>query len=449
MTINKAHFNLARRFSDCVQAMPGTPALWQEGRTYSYSELGDRSRQVAGWLERAGVAPGSRVGILAGRGQIAYTGILGACWAGCAWVPLNPAHPLDRLNSLLHRAEVDALVVDGKGASMLAGMNAPPHVLEPGTTRTKAVDHAPVPRAGDDLAYLMFTSGTTGVPKGVMVTHAAIDHFLNVMQERYRIGPGDRLSQFFELTFDLSVFDVFMGLGFGAMLCVLPEASRLGPAGFVREQQLTVWFSVPSAMVLMDRFRQLKPGVFPDLRLSLFCGEPLPAEPVAAWKAAAPNAVVENLYGPTEATLACLLQSCSPGVRVTPERGCVAIGNPYPGMRAAIMDPENQALRMDGKPGELLLAGPQLAAGYWRDPGLTEERFVSLDGKRWYRSGDLARQDADGCFHHLGRTDNQIKIVLTENTGRTQHFPSIANSNSPPLQLKNKKTKSEKIIYFR
>ena len=410
MTNETDQFNLAGRFSDRVKAMPEAPALWLEGRTFSYAELGDLCRRVAGWLEREGVEAGSRVGILAGRGATAYTGILGVCWAGCTWVPLNPAHPPDRLNSLLQRAELDALIVDEEGAELLPGLEPPLRVMSPKTALTDAVDHPPVPRKGNDLAYLMFTSGTTGVPKGVMITHAAIDHFLIVMQARYNIGPGDRVSQFFELTFDLSVFDLFMSLNNGATLCVLPEASRLGPAGFITEQKLTVWFSVPSAMVLMDRFRQLRPGAFPDLRLTLFCGEPLPADPVANWIAAAPDSVVENLYGPTEATLACLLQSCSADIRVTTERGVVAIGHPYPGMQAAIMDTEAQIVRSDGEPGELLLAGPQLAAGYWRDRSLTDERFITLDGTRWYRSGDLARQGEDGCFHHMGRTDNQIKI---------------------------------------
>ena len=285
MTIDTDHYNLAGRFSERVQAMPEAPALWLDGRTSSYAELGDLSRRVAGWLEREGVEAGSRVGILAGRGATAYTGILGVCWAGCTWVPLNPAHPRDRLNNLLQKAEVDALIVDQAGAALLPGLEHPLRVLGPGMAFTEAVDHPPVPRKGDDLAYLMFTSGTTGVPKGVMITHAAIDNFLSVMQARYSIGPGDRVSQFFDLTFDLSVFDVFMSLDNGATLCVLPEASRLGPAGFISEQKLTVWFSVPSAMVLMDRFRQLRPGVFPDLRLSLFCGEPLPADPVANWMA--------------------------------------------------------------------------------------------------------------------------------------------------------------------
>jgi D-alanine--poly(phosphoribitol) ligase subunit 1 len=411
MTNNKKYYNLAGRFHEQVQAMPDAPALWVDGHTYHYSELGELTRRVAGWLKQQGIEPGSRIGIIAGRGVTALTGILGTCWAGCVWVPFNPAHPRDRLRTLLQRAAVDALIVDQAGAALLTSLEPTIPVFGPETAPTEPEHQPPVPCKGDDLAYLMFTSGTTGVPKGVMITHAAIDHFLSVMQARYSIRPGDRVSQFFELTFDLSVFDVFMSLGNGATLCLLPEASRLGPAAFIKVQQLTVWFSVPSAMVLMDRFRQLKPAAFPDLRLSLFCGEPLPADSVESWMAAAPGSLVENLYGPTEATLACLLQPCSSDIRVTAERGCVAIGQPYPEMEVAIMDLEKQILMSGDKPGELMLAGPQLAAGYWRDSELTDDRFIMLDGKRWYRSGDLARQDADGCIHHLGRTDNQVKIM--------------------------------------
>lgn len=408
--IDTDQYNLAARFSERVREMPAATALLHEDHSWTYAELGDASRRVAGWLEREGIEAGSRVGILAGRGVRAYTGILGASWAGCTWVPLNPAHPADRLGNLLERAELDALIVDEVGAELLPALDAPPKVLAPGSTPAEPTANAPIPCKGDDIAYLMFTSGTTGIPKGVMISHSAIDHFIEVMQARYGIGPGDRVSQFFELTFDLSVFDVFMSLSYGASLCVLPEAARLGPAAFISEQKLTVWFSVPSAMVLMNRFGQLRCGAFPDLRLSLFCGEPLPADPVANWMAAAPDSVIENLYGPTEATLACLLQPCKSDLRVTQERECVAIGQPYPGMHAAILDMDGQGMLSDGEPGELLLAGVQLAEGYWQDRNLTDQQFIMLEGTRWYRSGDLARQDADGCFHHLGRIDNQVKI---------------------------------------
>jgi D-alanine--poly(phosphoribitol) ligase subunit 1 len=406
MTIER--YSLASSFSEQLLKHPDEPALLLDGQTLDYRALGDSVRRVAGWLTRQGVRPGARVGVLAARSLEAYAGILGACWAGCAWVPLNPGHPEQRLASLLERSQPDALVVDARGAEVAGRAGVP--VLGPGLASAgEPTDAAPVWRGADDLAYLMFTSGTTGVPKGVMIAQAAIHHFLSVMQQRYGIGPGDRVSQFFELTFDLSLFDLFMSFGNGAALCVLPEQSRLGPAQFIAEQKLTVWFSVPSAMVLMHRFRQLQPGAFPHLRLSLFCGEPLPADPVASWRSATPNAVTENLYGPTEATLACLLEPCGEDLRVTPERRCVAIGRPYPDTLAEVVDAEGKPCG-PGQPGELLLGGSQLAAGYWRDPGLTSERFVRRAGVRWYRTGDLAYRDEADCFHHLGRIDNQIKI---------------------------------------
>ena len=411
MTKSSKQYNLAARFGECVRNMPDAPALWDRGRTVTYAELAEQSRRVAAWLSQQGVEAGSRVGVLAARGESAFAGILGICWAGCTWVPLNPSHPVERLNHCLHRAGLEALVVDETGAGRIDELAAPAKMLGPDTGLPAPAEWPPVPCNGTDLAYLMFTSGTTGVPKGVKITHAAIDHFLEVMQARYGVGPGDRLSQFFELTFDLSVFDVFMGFSFGATLCVVPESARLGPAAFIAERELTVWFSVPSALVLMDRFGQLKPGAFPSLRLSLFCGEPLPADPVTRWRAAAPHSAIENLYGPTEATLACLLEPCTDQARTTPERGNVAIGRPYPGMQCAVLDLQDMTIRSDEEPGELLLAGPQLAAGYWRDEPLTADRFIMLDGTRWYRTGDLARRDPDGCFHHLGRTDNQVKIM--------------------------------------
>jgi non-ribosomal peptide synthetase component F len=193
---------------------------------------------------------------------------------------------------------------------------------------------------GEALAYLMFTSGTTGTPKGVMVTAANLHHFAMVMQQRYQIGPGDRLSRASEITFDLSVFDIFVGLGNGAAVCVVPQAQRLAPARFIRERRLTVWFSVPSVATALQQLKMLKPGSLSQLRWSLFCGELLPVAVAAAWQAAAPNSVVENLYGPTEATVSCLLQRVPADITaagaVTANRGIVAIGRPNPGMRAAV-----------------------------------------------------------------------------------------------------------------
>jgi len=234
------------------------------------------------------------------------------------------------------------------------------------------------------------------------------------MQERYRIGPEDRLSQFFELTFDLSVFDLFMAWGGGACLYSIPESERFSPANFIREQALTVWFAVPSAIAFMMRVKALAPGSLPSLRLSLFCGEALQAAAAEQWRAAASNGALDNLYGPTEATVACTVEPCTEQISVTKDRGIVAIGTAFDGMLAGIVDARMQFLA-SGEIGQLVLSGPQIAPGYWRDPDLTAERFPvlehpSLGARVFYLTHDRAYRDDDGRFHFLGRLDNQVKI---------------------------------------
>jgi acyl-coenzyme A synthetase/AMP-(fatty) acid ligase len=161
----------------------------------------------------------------------------------------------------------------------------------------------------------------------------------------------------------------------------------------------------------MRETRSLQPGSLPGLRYSSFGGEPLPLTSVVAWQRAAPNSVVDNLYGPTEATVDCAGQRVEPGAVpvVTPGRDVLAIGTPHPGTELAVLGPDRRRLRA-GEVGELAIAGRQLSNGYLGDPERTAQRFPSIDGERWYLTGDLAMQDAQGHFHHLGRADNQVKF---------------------------------------
>ena len=268
----------------------------------------------------------------------------------------------------------------------------------------------PKPLGENDLAYVMFTSGTTGSPKGVMISAGNVSSFLSAMQELYPFSPEDRVSHRHELSFDFSVLDLFITWRSGASLHVIPAPQLMGPSRFIREHQLTVWFSVPSVVAFMGDMKMLTPGAFPSIRYSAFCGEPLPAASVSAWKTACNNSVVDNIYGPTEATVACLGQRCREPFVVTKERGTIAIGKPFANMRAAVVDSALNFLPQ-GEPGELALCGKQIAQGYFNDSPKTAARFPSIDGTRWYLTGDLAYQDDAGRFHHLGRTDNQVKVL--------------------------------------
>jgi amino acid adenylation domain-containing protein len=254
----------------------------------------------------------------------------------------------------------------------------------------------------------MFTSGSTGVPKGVVISCGAVEHFLRIMNETYPLSPNDRVAVTAASSFDISVHNMFAAWYAGASVHIVPEAAALAPAKFIRTNQITCWFSVPSVAALMDRMHMLKPGSFPSLRQTLFCGEPLLSRVAAAWQAAAPESTVTNMYGPTEATVMCLKEDFAEGCAVT--RDCIAIGRPFPGMKAGVITPET-TWAADGEEGELLLAGPQLANGYLDDPERTRASFILFNGDTFYRTGDLARRDRNGTFHYLGRIDNQVKVL--------------------------------------
>jgi len=413
---------------------PDAPAITVRGITRSYRELRDRA---GGWataiLGACGRRP-ERVGLFAYRSEVSYTGTIAALFAGATFVPLNPTFPPDKTAAMIDRADLDALIVDStclpqlssvigafRGRCILTPESAAPEglgVLTLGAAELAAampLDQLPA-LTPEDTAYLLFTSGSTGAPKGVPVTHGNATYFVELMSERYGIGPTDRLSQTFDQTFDLSVFDLFMAWSNGACVYAMAPVDLLSPTRFINQNQLTVWFSVPSVPAQMMRRKTLNAGTMPTLRWSLFCGEPLPERSADAWQAAAPNSIVENLYGPTELTIACFVHRWDPATSPALSRnGIVSIGRPYDGLLAALVDHELKPVP-DGEPGELCVAGPQTTPGYWRAPELTAQRYVDLpvsrhEARRFYRTGDLVSRTPGGDYVFLGRADQQIKVL--------------------------------------
>ena len=416
---------------------PDDVALQVGSTTMSYGELdGVARRWAAAMLRETGRQRLDRVGIFAYRSVTAYAGVLAALCTGATYVPLNPTFPVARTASMLRRARLDAVIVDTTAAPqlrdalgdesseillVLPDADSPlPEVTRRTLVRSdlaggEVLSELP-PVVPEDLAYLLFTSGTTGEPKGVGVSHGNVRHFLEVMGRRYALTRDDRLSQTFDQTFDLSVFDMFMAWDAGARLCVPSRIDMLAPATFVAKHGLTLWFSVPSVPALMRKKNLLRPGSMPSLRWSLFCGEPLPAASADAWQEAAPNSIVENLFGPTELTIACTVRRWERGTsRDGLVHDFVPIGRPLEGLGALLVD-EALAPVAEGEPGELLVSGPQTVPGYWQDPERTAERFVELsispfETRRFYRTGDRVVRLASGDYAYLGRTDHQIKVL--------------------------------------
>ena len=403
----------------------------------TYEEFLRQAEALASTLERFETEEGPPLtAVFAYRSVAAYVAVLATLLRGHGYVPLNRTFPVERSKTMLERAGCRAIIVDRESEAQLEGLLAgrkhslllvfPDHEnseeLQARYPQHKVIGKSSIERADhwkprevqpDRIAYLLFTSGSTGIPKGVMVSHSNVISFIDAIVERYKVSPDDRLSQTFDMTFDLSVFDMFVAWECGACVCCLPQKALINPGRFINEKELTIWFSVPSTGVFMKKLGALKSRRYPSLRLSLFCGEPLPVEIAHAWQNAAPNSFVENLYGPTEATIACMVYrwdpTLSPSVSL---HGVVPIGMPLNGMKTVIVD-ESMAEVSEGAEGELLLCGPQVTLGYWQDPDRTRDSFVSLRGLSgtFYRTGDRVRRPRGGApMTYLGRVDHQIKI---------------------------------------
>ncbi|MGA3092584.1 MAG: amino acid adenylation domain-containing protein [Terriglobales bacterium] len=426
--------SLISGFLRSVQAHAASGALELGDGLLTYEQLWNYAGRIAACLQDT-VDPAQRVvAVLANRSLGAYGGILGVLASGRGYVPLNPKFPLERTLVMLKASGCKTLVVGEECAGTLeallprldqalallipdAGWEPRiPHLSGHRVISQRELSKIADPRepavAGGDTAYLLFTSGSTGTPKGVAVSQANAVAYMEYAAKRFAMHGGDRCSQNFDLTFDLSVHDLFTCWDAGATLCPSP-AQTLTPATLIEEKELTCWFSVPSVAMFASKLGILEPGAFPTLRWSLFCGEALSSSLATAWQAAACNSILENLYGPTEATIAITYYrwdpATSPGECV---RGLVPIGWPFDGQQVCAVNEDLTAVAA-GETGELCLGGSQVTRGYWNDPEKTANSFVRLPhtgDQLWYRTGDLVRQDERGCLFYLGRRDFQVKI---------------------------------------
>jgi amino acid adenylation domain-containing protein len=433
-----AGHNLALPFYRSAEQRPEGVALRVDGASYTYEALGRHARSIANWLWKQTPQGPQRVVILGGRSYESYAGLLGVCWSGAAYVPLNPRLPAARLAHVLEAIRPDAVLVDAEGEAVLSGLPGAgswPVARVLGIERTQSEtahglrEPATVDREG--TAYILFTSGSTGVPKGVSIPFRGVSCFLAAMAERYPLMPRDRVAQPCELSFDISVSNIFTAWNSGAAVYVVPAAQAMAPRDFLRTEAINAWFSTPSVAVFMEQMKMLKPAIFPDLRYTMFGGDGLPATTAEKWVKAAPNGSLENIYGPTEITVACTGVRYTGPETVTPGRGIVAIGTPFTGTELRILDEAGRDVQT-GQPGELVIGGPQVGLGYWNDPQLTEARFPLLDGQRRYRSGDVVYRDDNGLYHFLSRVDNQVKVrgYRVELGEIEAHLREVCSSNA-------------------
>jgi amino acid adenylation domain-containing protein len=416
-----ASLTLQDRVSLAGESRVSDTAVVMGSDRLTYGELERTSNQLARLLRERGIQPGERVVVLQPKTPMAIVSILATLKAGGVYVPIDVSSPIARVQKIVASAE-PRMVLTCASAAELAGSLAPGVELGSveGTLEQAAFgpaagadfDDGPLPTTTgpEDPAHILFTSGSTGAPKGVVITHAMVGAFLDWALPYFGHRPGDRISGHPPLHFDLSTFDIYGTLSSGAELHLVPPAALLPRqlAGFIRDSELTQWFSVPSTFAYMMRGNAVEEGDFPSLKRIVWCGEVLPPAVLAHWMERVPEPSYTNLYGPTEATIASSFYTVPepPNDTTVP----IPIGTPCAGEDIQVLDSELLPVA-PGEIGELYIAGAGLSPGYWRDAEKTLAAFITdpRTGVRMYRTGDLGRRDEQGILHYVGRRDSQIK----------------------------------------
>jgi amino acid adenylation domain-containing protein len=383
-------------FEDQVEKAPEAVAIVFEDEGITYRELNWRANQLAHYLQERGVVPGALVGISLERSPEMLIAMLGILKAGCAYLPLDPSYPKDRLNLVLQ---------DAKPALLLTRQEDWPAINQSRSENPAVRVHE------NDLAYVLYTSGSTGKPKGVQIPHRALSNHMQWMQAEFPLNADDRVVQRTSSGFDASVWEFFAPLLAGACLVIPPPAEQWDAAELVRVIQLrkvTVLQVVPSLLrILLDETGLQN---CPTLRRVFSGGEPLTAGLRDRFLATHP-AELCNLYGPTEACIDTTFFRCATGAG---NGESVPIGRPIANTQLYVLDRLQLPVPI-GVPGELHIGGNGLARGYLNRSDLTAEVFVpnpfsTKPGERLYRTGDLVRYRADGNLEFLGRIDRQVKL---------------------------------------
>lgn len=379
-----------------AQATPDAVAVVAGDAELTYSQL---DALVGGLAVRLPL--GAVVGVCVPRGVWSVVGMLAAWRVGGAYVPLDPGFPVARLGELVGTAGVDVLVAEvdpGLGLPVVA-----PAVVAP------VVGVAEPVHGERELAYVIFTSGSSGRPKAVAVEHGALSRHVAAIRERFGITAADRVLAFSSFTFDASLDQLLPALAVGATVVLRGDESWLPcdiPAVVARYGVTVVNLPPTFWAVLAGALAEHHVEDLARLRLLILGGEAIPAGPLAVWRARIGHVRVLNAYGPTETTVTSVLHEVT-------RDGPVPIGRPVGGRRVYVVDEWDELVPI-GVPGELLIGGPELARGYLGQPGLTAARFVSDpfggSGSRVYRTGDRVRWLSDGSLEFLGRTDEQVKI---------------------------------------
>lgn len=430
---------------------PDRPAIrLPGGRSLNYADLAAAADRFRDHLWRLGVRPGDRVGLKLHKSLDAVVAIFGILKAGAAYVPVDADSPVARGAFILDDCAVRAVVTERRLedplVAELRSRGATPAVIALDQDCSLALPERPelppdvqsaergnaVRVTSEDIAYILYTSGSTGNPKGVVLSHGNAESFLRWCSQTFEPVPGDVFSSHAPLHFDLSILDIFLPIMHGASVVLIGESLGKDPlrlGATISTERITIWYSTPSIRSLMAEYGKLERHDYSCLRTVLFAGEVFPLPRFRRLHAVWQHPRYFNLYGPTETNVCTCYEVPGDGSWAAMES--FPIGRMCPPNRGKVLDENGREVRQ-GQPGELVVSGPNVTKGYWNLPEATAKAFVSLGGgERWYRTGDIVSEREDGTFRYIGRRDRMVKrrgyrVELGEIEAALVRHPAIA-----------------------
>ncbi len=432
---------LQQLLTNSAKKYPHKQAVIHKSHSITYEQLEKLSNQLAWVLSNRGIKRGDRVGIYLNKSIEAVVSMFGILKVGAVYVPLDTGAPIKRIAFIIANCQIKSLIATKEKIPGLLE-NLPEsspvdcllmtdeqvheeewnffninfnHVVSWSEVNSFIAD-SPLSTSliEDDLAYILYTSGSTGDPKGVMISHRASLTFVNWAEECFQLQESDRVSNHAPLHFDLSIFDIFTTIKAGGKVILVPPELSVFPrnlAKFIAEQQITIWYSVPSVLTRLVIYGKLDSIQFPQLRTVLFAGEVFPIKYLRQLMELIPDAKYYNLYGPTETNVC----TYYPVGNISPERvDALEIGKACANSEVFALN-ENNQIAQPGEIGELYVRGPSLMKGYWGMPEKTKQVLTPYPGvpgnweENCYRTGDLVKLGNDGNYIYLGRRDHQIK----------------------------------------
>lgn len=457
---------LHQLLSESAARYPDKDALSFKDEEITYGELEKESNRLASGLSEMGLRRGERAGIYMNRCIASIAGVFGIMKAGGTYVPIDPLCPPARLSYIMNKCGIKYLLTTQEKLTNIEQVlpaNSPLEAIlvmngpdsGPGSLgsaklfswqhlrETASEDALQINMIDSDLAYILFTSGSTGNPKGVMLSHLNSLTFVNSVHDFFQIRMNDRFSNICPLHFDMSVFDLFVAIKAGATVVIIPETTTIFPvrlAEVIAKNRISVWNSVPSALSLLASYKNLDSHDLSSLRLILFAGEQFPLKYLKRLQEAVPGAKFCNMYGQTEANSSTYywVEELPPDAKAS-----LPIGRPLPNFEVFSLGEDGRRVTEPGQEGELYVRASTVALGYWGEAEKTEKAFVKNPlrpdlNERVYKTGDLVSLDRQGNYVFLGRKDHMIKsrgyrIEIGEIETVLNNHPEIGNAVVIPI----------------